>query len=214
MATKATENRKCYGQFCPMATALDVIGDRWTILLLRELLGGAARFSDLQEGLPGIAKNLLTERLRRLESDGIVRRVRSHNAVLYALTEQGAAARTAVEELAFWGATLEPIEAPRHPRSIRAIAMALQALLARAGDSLPDARRVVELEIDGEHIQIVLDARPTATAGSSTDADARIRVPRSTMSDFLLGQSLEEERFTLASGDEDARAAVLRALGG
>ena len=214
MAATMTENRKCYGQFCPMATALDVIGNRWTILLLRELLVRAARFSDLQEGLPGLAKNLLTERLRRLESDGIVRRVRSHNAVLYALTEQGAAARTAVEELAFWGATLEPIEAPRHPRSIRAIAMALQALLARAGDSLPDARRVVELEIDGEHIQIVLDARPTATAGSSTDADARIRVPRSTMSDFLLGQSLEEERFTLASGDEDARAALLRALGG
>jgi hypothetical protein len=91
--------------------------------------------------------------------------------------------------------------------------MALQALLARAGDALPDARRVVELEIDGEHIQIVLDGRPTATAGSSTDADARIRVPRSTMSDFLGGRSIDEERFTLVSGDEEARAALLRALG-
>ena len=214
MASETTENRKCYGQFCPMATALDVIGDRWTILILRELLGGAARFCELQDGLPGIAKNLLTDRLRRLESDGIVRRVRSHNAVLYALTERGAAARTAVEELAFWGASLEPIEPPRHPRSIRAIAMALQALLARAGEALPDARHVIELEIDGEHIQIVLDARPTATAGSSTDADARVRVPRSTMSDFLLGRSFDQKHFVLASGDEAARTALLRALGG
>jgi len=95
-----------------MATALDVIGDRWTILILRELLGGAARFHELQEGLPGIAKNLLTDRLRRLEGDGIVRRVRSHNAVLYALTERGAAARAAVEALGFWGATLEPVVPP------------------------------------------------------------------------------------------------------
>ena len=170
MAPPTAHNRKCYGQLCPMATALDVIGDRWTILILRELLGGAARFHELQEGLPGIAKNLLTDRLRRLESDGIVRRVRSHNAVLYALTERGAAARTAVEELGFWGATLEPVVPPQHPRSIRAIAMAVQALLARAGDALPDVRHVIELEIDNEHVQIVLDARPSASAGPSTDA--------------------------------------------
>jgi DNA-binding HxlR family transcriptional regulator len=213
MTPPTADNRKCYGQFCPMATALDVIGDRWTILILRELLGGAGRFHELQEGLPGIAKNLLTDRLRRLESDGIVRRVRSHSAVLYALTERGAAARTAVEELGFWGSTLEPIVPPQHPRSTRAIAMALQAVLARAGDVLPDVRHVIELEIDGEHIQIVLDARPSASAGPSTDADARIRVPRPTMSDFLLGRSFDKKRFVHISGDKAARTALIRALG-
>ncbi len=212
MPSRPTENRKCYGQFCPMATALDFIGDRWTILIIRELLGGAARFYELQEGLPGIAKNLLADRLRRLERDGIVRRVRAHNAVLYALTERGAAARTAVEELAFWGASLEPIEPPRHPRSIRAIAMALQALLARAGDALPDARHVVELDIDGEHIQIVLDARPSATVGSSTDADARVLLPRSAMSEFLGGRRIDEKCLVLVSGSELARTALLRAF--
>lgn len=196
-----------------MATALDVIGDRWTILILRELLGGAARFHELQEGLPGIAKNLLTDRLRRLESDGIVRRVRSHNTVLYALTKRGAAARTAVEELGFWGATLEPVVPPQHPRSMRAIAMALQALLARAGDALPDVRHVIELEIDDEHVQIVLDARSSASAGPSIDADARIRVPRSTMSDFLLGRSFDKKCFVHISGDKAARTALIRALG-
>jgi len=213
MTPKTTENRKCYGQFCPMATALDVIGDRWTVLILRELLGGAARFQELQDGLQGIPKNLLADRLRRLESDGIVRRVRSHNAMLYALTETGAAARRAVEELGFWGAMLEPIAPPKHPRSIRAIAMALQAVLSRAGNALPDARHVIELEIDGEHIQIVLDARPSVSAGPSTDADARIRVPRTTMSDFLLGRSFDKKRFVHVSGDKAARTALIRALG-
>ena len=213
MTPRKVQDRKCYGQFCPMATALDVIGDRWTILILRELLGGAARFHELQEGLPGIAKNLLTNRLRRLESDGIVRRVRSHNAVLYALTERGAAVRPAVEALGFWGASLEPVVPPQYPRSIRAIAMALQAVLARAGDALPDARYVIELEIDGEHIQIVLDARPSVSAGPSTDADARIRVPRATMSDFLLGRSFDKKRFVHVSGDKTARTALIRALG-
>ena len=213
MAPTTAHHRKCYGQLCPMATALDVIGDRWTILILRELLGGAARFTELQEGLPGIAKNLLADRLRRLESDGIVRRVRSHSAVHYALTERGAAARTAVEELGFWGATLEPVEPPQHQRSVRAIAMALQAVLGRAGDALPDARHVIELEVDGEHIQIVLGARPSATAGPSTDADARLRVPRATMSDFLLGRSFDKKRFVHVSGDEAARTALIRALG-
>ena len=163
--------------------------------------------------MPRIAKNLLANRLRRLESDGIIRRVRSHNAVLYALTERGAAARIAVEELGFWGATLEPVVPPQHPRSIRAIAMALQAVLARAGDALPDVRHLIELEIDGEHLQIVVDARPSASAGPSTDADARIRVPRATMSDFLLGRSFDKKRFVHISGDKAARTALIRALG-
>ena len=212
MTARDARNRKCYGQFCPMARALDLIGDRWTILILRELLGGAARFQELHEGLPGVAKNLLTDRLRRLESDGIVRRVRSHNAVLYALTERGAEARTALEELAFWGTKLEPIVPPQHPRSLRAIAMALQALLAREGRALPDARHVVELELDGEHMQIVLGARPIASVGASTDADARIRVPRSVIADFLSGRPLDEKRFVLLSGDENARGALVQAL--
>ena len=213
MTIRDAQNRKCYGQFCPMARALDVVGDRWTILILRELLGGAARFQDLHEGLPGIAKNLLTERLRRLESDGIVERVRSHGVTLYALTERGVAARTALEELAFWGAKLDPIAPPQHPRSIRAIAMALHALLAKAGDALPNERQVVELEIDDEVMQIVLDARPSASVGPITDADARVRVPRSAMADFLSGRSLDADRFVLVSGDQNARTALLRSFG-
>ncbi|MDH5616774.1 MAG: helix-turn-helix transcriptional regulator, partial [Acidimicrobiia bacterium] len=97
--TEESPDRKSYEQVCPMATALDFIGDRWTILILRELLGGPARFQELRDGLPGIATNLLTERLRRMETDGIARRVDVGGSSLYTLTEEGAGIRTAIEEL-------------------------------------------------------------------------------------------------------------------
>jgi DNA-binding HxlR family transcriptional regulator len=213
VTTPSARDRKCYGQICPMATALDVAGDRWTLLILRELLGGPARFHELEDGLPGIPKNLLTSRLRRLEGDGIVRRVNSHHAVLYALTERGAAIRPTLEELGFWGARLRRVATAEHDRSIRAIAMALQSVLVRAGDALPADRYVIELEVDGEHVEIFLGPRSSVTARLSTDADARIRVPAATMSDFLLGQAFDEKRFVHVSGDRAARTALLRALG-
>ena len=63
-----------YGQYCPVARAIEILADRWTPLIIRELLAGAHRFNDLDRGLPRISRPLLTERLRRLESAGIVER--------------------------------------------------------------------------------------------------------------------------------------------
>jgi DNA-binding HxlR family transcriptional regulator len=205
-------DRKSYNQVCPMASALDLIGDRWTILILRELLGGSARFHELRDGLPGIATNLLTERLRRLEADGLVRQIHSHNTVLYALTEQGAGIRATLEELGFWGARLGRVAPAKHERSIRAIAMALQAILVRAGDTLPAERRVVELEVDGEYVEIILDQRPTVTARLSTEPDARIRASTAEISAVLLGQFLGEPTFTHVSGNEAATQHLVAAL--
>jgi DNA-binding HxlR family transcriptional regulator len=174
-ATRTEPDRKSYEQVCPMATALDFVGDRWTILILRELLGGSARFHELRDGLPGIASNLLTERLRRLEADGIVRRIRTHSTVLYGLTEQGAGIRDALEELGQWGARMGRVGPPLHERSIRAIAMALQAVLAGAGEALPEAPVVVELEVEGEPVEIIMGRRPTVTARPAVEPVARIR---------------------------------------
>jgi len=136
VAARKSQDRKCYRQVCPVARALDVVGDRWTLLILRELLGAPARFNELEVGLPGIAKNLLTTRLRLLEEDGVVRRISSHGAVHYALTEHGAAIRPIIEQLGFWGTKLPRIAPPIHGRSIRATAMALQAIVARALEDL------------------------------------------------------------------------------
>ena len=65
---------KTYGQYCPVAHALDQVGDRWELLIVRELMLGQRRFTDLAEALPGIGSNILTSRLRDLESGGLVRK--------------------------------------------------------------------------------------------------------------------------------------------
>lgn len=214
MANNTEAPRKCYGQACPVGTALDVAGDRWTFLLLRELLGGPARFQELFDGLPGIARNLLTSRLRRLELDGIVHRINAHGAALYALTPLGEAARPVVEQLGFWGAQLRPVAPVRHERSIRAIAMALQAILSRGRGLAEAAARTILLEVDGEHAEIILGAKPAATVRLTHSADAHISVPGDVVSAFLSGRGLDTAGFTLVSGEPEVRAALLEALGG
>lgn len=201
MTGKPTTARKCYGQACTVTTALDVAGDRWTLLILRELLGGPARFEDLVDGLPGIARNLLSSRLRRLEQDGVVRRLKANGGFVYAVTDLGAGVRPAIEELGFWGLRLPRVGPARYPRSVRAIAMALQALLARAGQALPEHRYVVELDVDGEPIEVALGPRPAAVARPSTDPDARIQSPRSVMASMVVGEAFDDSALDAVAGD-------------
>ena len=216
MSTNAAIGRKSYEQICPMATALDFVGDRWTVLILRELLGGPARFQDLKDGLPGIATNLLTERLRRMEGDGIVRRLEGTG--LYALTDAGEGIRRAIEELGMWGArmahTVGRVAPPVHQRSIRAIAMAMQSILVRAGRALPDQTHVIEVDIDGEHIEIAVGPRPTVTAHPSVQPDARVRSTTDAISAFLLGSPADGTTFEHLSGDPASTDLLIGALGG
>src|SRR5262245_3677505 len=96
-----------YQQYCGAARALDVIGDRWTLLIVRELMLGPRRFTDLIDGLPGISRNLLTERLRALERDGVVARNELPPPAarqVYELTEDGRDLAVAMVPLVAWGA--------------------------------------------------------------------------------------------------------------
>src|SRR3954451_19907456 len=98
---------KRYEQYCPMAHALDLVGDRWALLVIRELMHGPKRYTDLVERLPGIGTNILAARLRDLESHGIVtRRMLPPPAAskVYDLTDYGRELRPALRELALWGA--------------------------------------------------------------------------------------------------------------
>jgi DNA-binding HxlR family transcriptional regulator len=103
---------KSYGQLCAVARALDVVGDRWTLLMVRELLiQGQARFTDLQSGLPGIAPNLLTQRLRDLVAAGVLTKQTATppaSGTVYSLTERGRALEGVVRELLKWGAPTVP----------------------------------------------------------------------------------------------------------
>jgi DNA-binding HxlR family transcriptional regulator/putative sterol carrier protein len=96
-----------YQQYCALARTLDVAGDRWTLLIVRELAPGPRRFTDLIDGLPGIPRKLLTDRLRALEGDGIVaRQVLPPPAArqVYALTDDGRDLAVAMGPLIAWGA--------------------------------------------------------------------------------------------------------------
>ncbi len=99
--------KKRYDQYCPVAHALDLIGERWAFLIVRELMKGPRRYTDLAEHLPGIGTNILASRLRDLEGSGIVtKRTLPPPAAsrVYELTEYGRALRPAMRELAMWGA--------------------------------------------------------------------------------------------------------------
>ena len=99
--------RKHYDQYCPIARALDLVGERWSLLVIRELMHGPKRYTDLVEGLPGIGTNILATRLRDLEqADVVARRTLPPPAAskVYELTDYGRALRPAMRELALWGA--------------------------------------------------------------------------------------------------------------
>lgn len=95
---------KTYGQYCALARALDIVGDRWTMLIVRELLVGEASYGDLQRGLPGVATNLLAGRLRFLEGHAVVERSGTAKTTRYRLTERGRGLQDVVHALVRWGA--------------------------------------------------------------------------------------------------------------
>ena len=88
------------GQYCPISRTLDVVGERWTLLIVRDLIVGTTRFNDLARGLPGLSRSLLTKRLRHLERTGVVTRTGQH----YVLTPAGRALEPIVFGMAEWGA--------------------------------------------------------------------------------------------------------------
>lgn len=146
-----------YGQFCGLATGLDVIGERWTLLVVRELLIGPTRFNGLLQNLPGIGPNLLTDRLRMLTERGVVEQssvAGDGRARLYRLTETGEELRLPVLGLARWGLSfLDNSDADGETRAEWGF-LAVQAMIVR--DSIPDIDEVYEFKVSDEIFQIVV----------------------------------------------------------
>lgn len=125
--------RKQYGLPCSVSRALDRLGGRWTLLIMRDLHAGPARFADLQTSLSSIASNLLSDRLAQLVEDGLVaRRSADHGVRVYELTPLGARTRGIVELLADFGSLLPADANPRRPSDLRGLAVPLEAALRRA----------------------------------------------------------------------------------
>lgn len=175
---------KTYGQFCGLARALDHIGDRWTLLIIRELLVGPAGYGQLLAALSGIPTNLLAERLRQLEEDEVVVRQGDpddRRRSVYRLTPLGGELEPAVLALVRWGThwmRTGPGDDRFHPRWLL---LALRALL---GDRAPVRSGVTEVRTGGQRlavtgergggIQVAPVADDEAEAGAVVEGDARL----------------------------------------
>ena len=147
---------RSYNQFCALAYALDVAGDRWTLLILRELLTGPRRFKDLIDGLPGISTNLLSDRLKSLEQQGLLgRRVLPPPAgsTVYELTPLGQALEKAVLELGRWGSQFLPtsLEGVALP-SLGATTLAIKAFFHP--EQAQGVNETYELHLGNEVLQV------------------------------------------------------------
>lgn len=168
---------RSYGQFCGLARALDVVGDRWNLLIVRELLPGPLRYNELKSYLAGIATNLLAERLRSLEQNGIVERRLGDAGVLYALTPWGAGLREPMEALGSWGAPLLATGRGDDTFQPRWLVLALPGLLRgmtadpalEFGFEVEGVLIVLQIDEDGPRAVLEPDRRPDMILTAAPD---------------------------------------------
>jgi DNA-binding HxlR family transcriptional regulator len=184
----AVATRRSYKQLCGLATALDIVGERWTLLLVRDLALGPRRYSELLEGLPGIGEGLLAQRLRHLEAEGIARRAFSAeaNGVVYELTDDGRELFQALGPLTRWGIRrVAPLSEDADERA-QWVALAIRSRL--------DPRVTVgvseryEMRVDDQPFTITADnGNVTVAPGACADAAVRISLDIETFLELGLG---------------------------
>lgn len=185
---------RSYRLICPIARALDRIGDRWTLLILRDLHAGPARFSDLQHGLSGIAANLLTSRLQQLVDDELVEKVDGeYGVILYQLTAYGLKTRNILFELALFGGQFEIDEKVKKPGNLRTIAIILSEACQRVVKA--DTAFLAQLNIDDEMFVLsVEDECVNMKVGTTKDADLTFHSSYEAMM-ATVDQSLDMQTF-------------------
>jgi DNA-binding HxlR family transcriptional regulator len=181
---------RSYGQYCAVARALDVVGDRWALLIVRELLlRGSCRYTDLRLGLPGVATNLLADRLRDLEAAGVVQRVDAPPPIattLYELTPRGSELAPVLRALGIWGAEL--MDRPQGADTFRSHWLALP--LGRLTDNAPDSPPTTIQLRTGDQPMVVETADGTVSArpGTVEHPDAVLTGPPDSMIELLRGR--------------------------
>jgi DNA-binding HxlR family transcriptional regulator len=149
-------SNRSYNQYCGLAYALDIVGERWTLLIIRELIAGPRRFTDLLDGLPGISTNLLSERLKSLEQQGLLgRRVLPPPAAstVYELTALGRALEKTLIELGRWGSQFVPASAEEAAMlNVGSYALTLKTFFRP--EQACGVEETYELHVDNEVLQV------------------------------------------------------------
>jgi DNA-binding HxlR family transcriptional regulator len=215
MADTRASKKRTYDDGCAAAHALDLVGERWALLVVRELLLGPKRFTDLKAGLPGASPNVISQRLRDLEAVGIVRRRKLPPPAasrVYELTEWGEELEPVIVRLGRWGA-----RSPTKPRDaalgVDSLVLSMRTMFdPRAAEGLGAS---YELRFGEDRFRAVVDdGRFEISRGSADSPDAIVEADSDTLAGLLYaGRRLAE---ALESGDlkvEGDRAAFERFLG-
>lgn len=204
---------RAYGQECLIARVLDVVGDRWTLLVVRELLLGKQRFTDILEGCGRVSPNLLSERLKKLEQHSLVERSYFRELpprVEYRLTERGASLRGVLQSLIDWGA------ANMEDTQLQPDCLNLEAWLEYASafyfdpQAAVDVRATYVIKVEGEAGYLrVRDGVCSAGAGEVADADVTFEGEPCTWLDAVFdrcdfGEALKDGRLRFSGSEEMA----------
>ncbi|MFJ3901878.1 winged helix-turn-helix transcriptional regulator [Streptomyces sp. NPDC090025] len=193
--------RRSYDQYCATARALDAVGDRWTLLIVRELLAGPRRYTDLHADLPGVSTDMLAGRLKDMEAAALVTRRKLPPPVpayVYELTDRGRELLPVLRALAAWGAP--ELGETRPTDAVRAHWFAVPLLDALAGLGA----KVVQVTLDeGEfHVRAGADGRFGYAEGPAADAEVRLRT------DVATCRALADGELGLTEAVETGRVAM------
>jgi DNA-binding HxlR family transcriptional regulator len=196
---------RTYGQYCGVARALELVGERWALLIVRDLILGPRRFTDLQRGLGKVPSNVLSSRLKELEESGVIERralPRPSGAIVYELTEYGRELEPIVIELLQWGA--RSLGDPRPDDSFSPNSFLLGLRISFRPEAARDLDATYEIHMEGEpfHIRI---ARGELELGEGPAEDPDLTIE----TDLGLGALLRGE----ISAAEARRRGVVRARG-
>jgi DNA-binding HxlR family transcriptional regulator len=202
-----------YQTFCPVGAALNVVGERWSLLIVRDLLLGPRRYSELLAGLGGIGTDILAARLRTLQEHGVVRKVGDGRAQQYELTDAGRELQPVLAALGHWGAGRIRLPAdlsqipPRVP---------LTSLLVGATAIPSQANGGYEIRVDDEAVRVAVDGgRVRAVPGG--EADTTISLTRSGLGALVMGTpaaEIEQNGGLSIEGDRRRARALLDAVSG
>ena len=202
---------RSYNQWCSLAKALDVVGERWSLLVVRELLEGPRRYTDLREGIPGISTDVLAARLKDLEDDGVIeRRTLPPPAAskVYELTEMGLGLGPTVAALSKWGAQLLGPKTDDEAFRPHWLVLGLRGMLR--ADRAADVTLDVDFDLlSGDRVRVRVDGgRLVYVAEPTTPAQVLVHADLSTLSAVADGSlpvaaATEDGRFAI-EGDADA----------
>ncbi|MEV6804707.1 winged helix-turn-helix transcriptional regulator [Streptomyces sp. NPDC051132] len=208
--------RRSYDQYCSAARALDLVGDRWTLLIVRELLAGPRRYTDLHADLPGVSTDVLASRLKEMERDGLATRRRlppPGAAYVYELTARGRELLPVLQALSTWG---RPELGERRPTdAVRAHWFALPLLRALDGEGVVEVR----LEEGDFHLRVGAAEGPVYGDGPAPgEADARLVLDAAACGAIARGEltlpdAVREGRVTVTGDGTPAKALRAAAQG-